>query len=193
MLEQLLQFDHRLFLGINQGLANPFFDWLMPLLRNKYFWSPLYLFLIVFLVRNYKKNGVICIFFLLLTFAIADFFSASMLKPLFERLRPCNEPGFQNDIRLLVSCGSGFSFPSSHASNHFAIAMFLSTVFSKRWKPLLPLALLWAFAISFAQVYVGVHFPIDVTVGAILGCTVGYVTGTIFSTTYMEQAWDTGK
>lgn len=193
MLDQLLQFDHQMFLGINQGLANPLFDAIMPLLRNKYFWSPLYLFLIIFLIKNYKKNGLICILFLLLTFAMADFFSASLIKPVAERLRPCNEPGFNNEIRLLVSCGRGFSFPSSHACNHFAIAMFLIVVFYKRWRPLLPAGLLWAFSISFAQVYVGVHFPADVIAGGLLGCMIGYVTGTIFLTTYMQKTWSTGS
>lgn len=193
MFDQLIQLDHQLFIGINQGMANPFFDWLMPLLRNRFFWSPLYLFLIIFLIRHYKKDGVICILFLLLTFALADYFSASVVKHIFERLRPCNEPGFNASVRSLVSCGSGFSFPSSHATNHFAIAMFLTTVFYKRWKPLLPLSFLWAFSIAFAQVYVGVHFPIDVITGALLGCLIGYVTGTICHTSFMYKRWNTGN
>jgi len=175
MFDQLLQLDHQLFLEINQRLANPFFDWVMPLLRNRYFWAPLYLFLIVFLVRHYNKYGWICIIFLLITFAISDFVSASMVKPLFERLRPCNAPEFRGEVRSLISCGSGFSFPSSHATNHFAIALFLIVVFYHRWKPILPLALGWAFCVAFAQVYVGVHFPVDVTAGAIYGGLVGWL------------------
>jgi len=193
MFDQLIQLDHQAFLGINQGLANPFFDWIMPLLRNRFFWIPLYFFLIVFLARHYKKFGWICVLFLLITFAISDFVSASMIKPIFERLRPCNEIGFREDIRSLVHCGGGFSFPSSHATNHFAIGVFLIVVFAHRWKPIIPLALGWAFSISFAQVYVGVHFPIDVTVGALLGSLVGYVVGSTFLTLYMKQIWNTGS
>ncbi|WP_069659816.1 phosphatase PAP2 family protein [Arcticibacter eurypsychrophilus] len=193
MFDQLLQLDHQLFLEINQRLANPFFDWVMPLFRNRYFWAPLYLFLIVFLVRNYNKYGWICIIFLLITFAISDFVSASMVKPLFERLRPCNAPDFKEEVRSLISCGSGFSFPSSHATNHFAIAVFLIVVFYHRWKPILPLALGWAFCVAFAQVYVGVHFPIDVTTGALLGSVVGYITGSTFLTLYTKQIWNTGN
>ncbi len=193
MLEQLLHFDHQFFLAINQGLANPFFDWLMPLLRNKYFWFPLYLFLIIFLVKKYRKDGILCIIFLLVTFALADSISASLMKPIFERLRPCNEPIFNASIRSLVACGTGFSFPSSHAANHFAIAVFLTTVFAKRWKILYYLAYGWAFSIAFAQVYVGVHFPIDVSIGALLGCAVGYITGSVCLMTIFEKRWNTGK
>ncbi|EOR93251.1 putative membrane-associated phospholipid phosphatase [Arcticibacter svalbardensis MN12-7] len=193
MFDQLLQLDHQLFLEINQRLANPFFDYIMPLFRNRYFWAPLYLFLIVFLVRHYNKYGWICIIFLLITFAISDFVSASLVKPLFERLRPCNAPDFKDEVRSLISCGSGFSFPSSHATNHFAIALFLIVVFYHRWKPILPLALGWAFCVAFAQVYVGVHFPIDVTTGALLGSVVGYITGSTFLTLYTKQIWNTGN
>lgn len=193
MIDQLIHLDHQFFLAINQGLANPFFDWLMPLLRNKYFWFPLYLFLIVFLVSKYRKNGILAILFLLITFAIADSFSAGLIKPLVERLRPCNEPGFNAEIRSLVQCGTGFSFPSSHAANHFAIAAFLSTVFGRRWKPLYWLAYVWAFCISFAQVYVGVHFPFDVTIGGLLGLAIGYLTGSIFFITCMQKVWRSGS
>ena len=192
MLEQLIDFDHQLFKAINVGLANPFFDWLMPLLRNRYFWAPLYFFLIVFLIRNYKKAGFICILFLLITFGIADYVSASIIKPSIERLRPCNEPGFNTEIIARVVCGSGFSFPSTHATNHFAIAMFLSVVFSRRWKWIWLVSFLWAFSIIFAQVYVGVHFPVDVTCGALLGCLVGYLTATVFLTVQSEKKWNSG-
>jgi len=193
MLDQIIQFDHELFTAINRGLSNSFFDWLMPLLRNRFLWSPLYLFIIIFLVRNYKKDGVICILFLLITFGMADFFSSTVLKHAFERLRPCNEPGFNAEVIARVACGSGFSFPSTHATNHFAIATFLIIIFYKRFKWILPLGLLWAFSIGFAQIYVGVHFPVDITAGALLGCMIGYITGTIFFTVRSEQKWHSGN
>jgi membrane-associated phospholipid phosphatase len=193
MLDQLIQLDQEIFLFINKSLSNSFFDWLMPYVRNRYFWSPLYLFLIVFLIRNYGKWGFICIVFLLLTFGLCDYISASVAKPAFERLRPCNDLTLKNEINSIVSCGSGFSFPSTHATNHFGIAMFLTGTFYSRWKWIAPLAFLWAFSVAFAQVYVGVHFPFDVTCGAILGCIIGYITSTIFSTVNFEKQWKSGN
>lgn len=192
MFEQLIHFDHQLFSVINKDLANPFFDWLMPHLRNRYFWTPVYVFLVIFLIRNYKKAGFICILFLLLTFGLADFVSASIIKPSIERLRPCNEQGFQDEVISRVACGSGFSFPSSHASNHFALAVFLSFIFGNRWRWIWPLSLLWAFSVAFAQVYVGVHFPGDVTAGALLGTLIGYITATLFLTIQPEKKWNSG-
>ncbi|WP_423149403.1 phosphatase PAP2 family protein [Rubrolithibacter danxiaensis] len=193
MLNQLLQYDQQIFIAINKGLSNPLFDYIMPLLRNRFFWTPLYVFLIVFFVRNYKKQGWILILFLLVTFGLADYLTSGIMKPVFERLRPCNDPALKAYMNSLIACGTGFSFPSSHAANHFGIALFLIVVFRNRWKPLLPLALLWAFCISFAQVYVGVHYPVDVTTGAIIGSIIGYITGTIYLNFYSHKTWPSGS
>ena len=193
MNEQLIQFDQDLFIAINNGLANPFFDWLMPHLRNRFFWTPLYLFMAIFFIRNYGKRGWLLLIFLGLTFGVTDFFASSVIKPAFERLRPCNDPEIKAEVRSLIVCGSGFSFPSTHASNHFAIAVFIIFMFYHKWKLVLPSALLWAFSISFAQIYVGVHYPFDITIGAILGGMIGYVLSTILLLTQPFKAWKSGN
>jgi undecaprenyl-diphosphatase len=175
MFHQLIQFDKHLFFLVNKGLSNSFFDWLMPLIRNPYTWAPLYVFIIAFSIYRYKKQGLYLILMLLISFALADFGSATVIKSLVKRVRPCNDPALAGTIIERVPCGSGYSFPSAHASNHFAIAIFLCLVFGSRWRWLWPAALLWAFSISIAQVYVGVHYPIDITAGALYGLTVGWL------------------
>ena len=179
-MESLLQFDVDLFLKIHRGLANPFFDWLMPLLRNRYFWAPLYLFIIIFSIREYKKKGLLLIGVLLLTFAIGDLVASRVIKPNVSRARPCNDINIRPDIIPRVICGSGKSFPSAHATNHFAIAVFLISVFYHRWKAILPIGLFWAFIISFAQIYVGVHYPLDTFAGALLGTIIGLCTAILY-------------
>lgn len=180
MIESLQQFDVELFLKIHRGLANPFFDWLLPLMRNRFFWAPLYLFIIIFSFIEYKKKGWYIIGMLLVTFAIGDLVASRVIKPSVARIRPCNEITLANDIIHRVPCGSGYSFPSAHATNHFAIAVFLIFVFYHRWKPILPIGLFWAFIISFSQIYVGVHYPIDTMAGAILGTLIGLLTSKIY-------------
>lgn len=193
MLEQIIQFDQNLFFAINHGLSNSAFDWLMPILRNRFTWTPLYLFIAIFLVRNYAKNGWLILIFMGLTFGITDYFSSSIIKPSVERLRPCNNPLIKSEVRNIVDCGTGFSFPSSHASNHFALAVFLILFFYHKWKWILPIGLLWAGSISFAQVYVGVHFPIDVISGAVLGSIIAYVMGTILLANKAFNQWQPGN
>lgn len=180
-MNQLIRYDIALFSKINGQWHTPFLDWLFPLLRNQFFWSPLYLFLVVFMLLNFGKDGFRWIVFFLITFAIGDFASSSVIKPLVGRLRPCNDPMLADIIRSVVSCGSGKSFTSSHAANHFALAMFsFKTIpFVKTsWKWLF---LFWALIISYAQVYVGVHYPLDITFGALLGCIVGNGTAWAFN------------
>ena len=180
MLEQLIHYDQEGFLFINQTISNLLFDWLMPVLRNPYTWAPLYLFLIIFLIRNYKKQGMVMLVFFTMTFAVADFTSSSIIKKEVMRIRPCNDITFKDQVKLRVRCGSGYSFPSSHATNHFALGMFLLVVFRERWKPIVWLSLGWAASISFAQIYVGVHYPIDILAGATLGSIIGFLTASLF-------------
>jgi membrane-associated phospholipid phosphatase len=174
-MNQLLQLDQELFLWINRGWTHPWLDATLPLARNMYFWAPLYLFFIAWLSINFGKKGWMVVFLVLVTFAWTDFASSSLIKPMVGRLRPCNDPNLAEYVRLLVGCGGGKSFTSSHAANHFGVALFLGQVFRPFFKPALLLLLLWAGTISLAQVYVGVHYPLDVSVGALLGVSIGAV------------------
>ena len=160
--------DHRFFEWINSGLANSWFDWLMPILRNKSTWIPLYVFIAAILLWKFRWKGLLIILLTILTVAATDAVSSLVLKQYFQRLRPCNSELYDN-LRLLIRCSPSFSLPSSHAANHFSMAVFWGITFFKKSKIILLTGLVWASAISFAQVYVGVHFPSDVLVGALVG------------------------
>jgi len=180
MPDYLLQLDRHLFYFINHDLANAFFDWIMPYLRNPRFWIPLYLFIIVFCVLKFKKTGAIIIIIAALAAGFADFSSARIVKPLIKRVRPCRDPVVSHtDIRR-IDCGTGYSFPSTHATDHFAAALFFAFLFYKRWRWIWLWAILWAGIISFAQVYVGVHYPVDVFCGAIYGVLIGWAFAMLF-------------
>ena len=86
-----------------------------------------------------------------------------------------------HQIRFLAkNCGMNGSFTSSHATNHFAIAMFLYHTL-KNTSRLWSLAFLWAAIISYSQVYVGVHYPLDILGGALIGCIFGFITARLFN------------
>lgn len=180
MIEYLLQLDLKVFLFLNKDMSNAFFDWLMPVLRNPYTWAPLYLFLLIFFIRNYGKRGIIMALFYFLSFAATDSLTASVIKQQVKRVRPCNELALKEHIHTRVRCGSGYSFPSAHAANHFAMGLFLLVLFYRKWKPIIPLSLLWGVSIGFAQIYVGVHYPLDVLCGAIIGSIIGFLIARLF-------------
>lgn len=173
----LRQTDRTLFFFINQQCRNYFFDWLAPLLRNPINWLPLYVLMASVLIYKLRKNSWLVFLFAGITVLLTDQLSASVLKPLVHRLRPCNNPEIQNLVHRLIDCGAGYSFCSSHAANHFGIATFFALLYGKQKPWLAMLGFAWAASISISQVYVGVHYPADITVGACLGLTCGYVCG----------------
>lgn len=179
MLEQLVHMDKQWFLEVVMCLRNPQMDNIMPLLRDKFTWIPLYVLILVLIIRKYKYKAVWVLIFAGLTILLADRISAGIIKPLVQRLRPCNDPCISGLFENLVDCGSGFSFVSSHATNHFALALFFISIFITRSNrfTIVPVFISWAALISFAQVYVGVHYPLDVITGAGIGTLVGYGTG----------------
>ncbi|MEO1518638.1 MAG: phosphatase PAP2 family protein [Bacteroidota bacterium] len=173
ILSELIHCDHYLFELINTHCQSGFLDWLMPWWRNKLFWIPLYVFIASFLWLNVGRRGVGIVVFALITIGVADLSSSKGIKPLVQRVRPCQSERMNPPVRVLVSCGSGYSFPSSHATNHFALAVFLTWLIPATYRWCRWLLLFWAASISFGQVYVGVHYPIDILAGALLGSIIG--------------------
>ncbi len=175
-LEPVLSIDRMLFQLINGSLGNPLFDVLLPWCREKWIWAPFYVFIAAFSWMNYGKKGWIIVLGLVLAAGLADFTSSTLIKKNVQRLRPCNDPVMQDHLVLRVDhCGSGYSFTSSHSANHFAAAVFLIGMFGAFWKGAKPALLGWAGLIAFSQVYVGVHYPFDVMIGAILGSFLGWL------------------
>ena len=180
-LNELEFWDKWLFVKINSQFTNQVFDWIMPYLRNSFYWAPLYLFLLVFIIMNYGAKGLWwCLFFLCLV-AMTDIVSSRIFKEGFDRLRPCNDPEFLSHVRLLVQCPSGPSFTSSHAANHFGMAVYISLTLRKALGKWIWITFLWARIISYAQIYVGVHYPSDILGGAALGVFFGLLISLFFN------------
>ncbi len=177
----LVRWDHGVWYYMNTQWHNSFFDAIIPFFRNQWFWVPLYFFLALYMPSRFGRRGLMWCTVFIISFIISDQVSAHLMKPYFHRLRPCNNPALTSIIHLLVQCGSGYSFPSSHAANHFAMGIFSAVTLSRRVKWIWTIAITWAVMVSFAQVYVGVHYPIDVTCGAILGIIIGMSTGGLFN------------
>ncbi len=188
MLEKLYDYiiywDYTIWYYLNAAGHNSVLDFIVPFLRNQWTWAPLYLFLAIFMPLNFGRRGWMWCVFFLLTFSLSDYISASLIKPYFHRLRPCNNPYLFHVVHLLVPCGSGYSFPSSHAANHFGLAVFGGITLSTRFKWIWYATITWAVLVAYAQVYVGVHYPLDVTCGGLLGAVAGLLTGKTYNRIY---------
>jgi membrane-associated phospholipid phosphatase len=178
-MQEIIRLDKALFNVLNGQWTNSFFDFLFPYLRNGNLWMPFYLFFIVFVTVNFRRNGWWWVFTAVVTVATSDFLNSIVLRDwLLEwtyRARPCRDLNLVGDLRFLVQyCPDSSSFMSSHATNHFAIAFFIYSTLKNYTGKWLAFLFVWAFLIVYAQVYVGVHFPLDVICGALFGTMIGY-------------------
>ena len=188
LIEHLKRLDKILFIIIHNDSQHQALDGIMLAIRNPVTWIPLYIFMVFFIIKKTGSRAWLFIVLSLVTVAITDSSTGLLLKPLFGRLRPCFDPEIHRYIRNIINCGGLYSFPSSHAANHFGLAAFwfwsLLKVTGKKWKWLW----FWASLIGYAQVYVGRHFPFDVAAGALLGLLVG-----MFTAKFFEYLWESDK
>ena len=187
MVDLLYSTDLSLFYFINHSLHNILLDVVMPWLTdiNKH-WSGRIILLSLWLLLLLRggKQGRIAALMLIPSFTLSDQLNSSYLKFIFDRPRPCH---VLTDVQLLVPCGSGYSFPSSHAVNNLAAAVVLSH-FLPRWS--------WAFytfasLMAFSRLYVGVHYPSDVLGGALIGLGCGWLVVAVYQ--FAERWWNQRK
>lgn len=182
-LESLIGADKKLFRLINQDWVSGLGDLVFPILREPKTWIPLYALVLFYALYHMKwKKAGLFVLFAIICITLTDQLSSQVLKSLFDRLRPCQDPDMQAWVRLLVdACPGNASFTSSHAVNHFGIGTFFYLSlkpYMKRWAGLF---FLWAFSICWAQVYVGVHFPGDVLCGALVGLLLGGLVAQLYA------------
>ena len=172
-MDKLSTIDSDLFLFLN-GLHVGWMDKAMIVATDMWIWLPLYLLLIYWTVKEYGKCCWLVFLALGIVVLCTDQLSAHVCKPYFQRLRPCYNIDLQGIIHLPKGMAGGkYGFVSSHASNTFGIAAFLTPVFQKYrpWPAIL--LFLWAFISSYSRIYLGFHYPGDIVCGALLGMLVG--------------------
>ncbi len=174
MLEYLAQLDIKWFLSLN-GMHNEFWDTIMWHISATKTWIPLYVVILFFVFKKLKWEGFVALLFFALLIVFADQSSVKLFKNIFERLRPCHNQEIKHLVHIVNNkCGGQFGFVSSHAANTFALAIFSSLFFRKRWVTIYFFA--WAAIVSYSRIYLGVHFPFDVISGALLGMLIGVLT-----------------
>ena len=169
MLQSLINTDKSIFNFFNSTISNPIFDVFFPIITNQDIWTiPILIGVIILSIKG-GKRGKISSAILVITIILADYSSAQILKPFFQRLRPSHE--LIDGIRLLVPKGGKYGFVSSHAANIFAAATVLSYFYIKYKKLFFTIAVL----VAFSRVYVGVHYPADIFFGSLLGYGLAWI------------------
>lgn len=167
MLDSLVQFDRDLLIAINQGWNSPILDAFMTFISEQWVWIAVAVFFVGRACWRRDWYFVKMAGLMIVMTIIADAISYHWLKPNFGRLRPCLE--FKELIRTVNSCAGQFSFPSNHATNGAVVATLALAFKGLRWG-----AIWWGivFLIGLSRIYLGVHYPADITMGFIFGATV---------------------
>ena len=173
-MNEIINLDKEVFLFLN-GLHSSFFDVVMPLMTGTYFWIPLYLFLTVIIIKKYKKDSIWILVGVIVTIVLCDRITTGFMKPFFARLRPSHEPELRDLVHLVNNYRGGlYGFASSHAANTFGVAVFLWLTLKANFK-WIGLIFVWAAIMTYTRIYLGVHYPGDIIVGALIGVCCGLV------------------
>ncbi|RLA86535.1 MAG: hypothetical protein DRG40_02735 [Deltaproteobacteria bacterium] len=147
---------------LNVKMATPFLDGLMPALSDLDRWKPFIVLLVIFLLLKEGKRGLVIVLGVSLTLLVSEAMSTLVVKRLVGRVRPCHLYAW---VKVMGYCPSSPSFPSSHATNVFATVTFFVLLYRRWCYPLFVLAA----SVGLSRIYLGVHYPLDVMAGALLG------------------------
>lgn len=187
MIDTIMNLNREIFLGIN-GFHNTLFDVLMYYISQKWIWLPFYICLSYFYFLKIGWRGfLLSMGFIALMILCADGIS-TIFKHVIPKLRPTHDPDIQHLVHTVNGYVGGlYGTVSAHAANSFALAVFTSRLFKKRWITIS--MVLWAVIVSYSRMYLGVHFPLDI----IFGIVTGLATGTAMYELFMFTMTYLGK
>lgn len=186
-MNEIILLDKELFLYLN-NLGQTQWDNFWIFISEKFYWIPLYFLLLYLIFKKFGLKQTALILLLTAAMVVLTDQITNVFKDAFQRMRPCHLEEFQGKMRAVGCAGRGrFGFTSAHASNHFAVAILIGLLLKSQYKWLLGALLFWAAIISYSRIYLGVHFPLDVFCGAIMGVIVGLLFYKLFG--YLVQKY----
>jgi undecaprenyl-diphosphatase len=172
-LDFLQNIDARLFQWVNGSYHSEALDRVMMAISSHYFAAVISIVIAAWIYKKDKNNFWKNTIFIAAVVGAMDVFNSYVFKPGFERLRPCRLEDF---ARIVGGCASWYGFPSNHAANSMAAA---AVTWSLGYVKLGKALLLMALVIGLSRIYLGVHYPLDVTAGFIVGSSWGFLAGSV--------------
>jgi len=155
-----------LFEKIN-GWANhgKILDWIGIFFADYLLWIAVGILIILFLIKKTRLTSIVAG----LSVVLARLVITEVIKYFYHSVRPYL---VLDNVRKLIAENKNFqSFPSGHTAIFFAIAMAIF-YFNRKWGII---AFVVAVLVGLSRIYVGVHWPIDILAGALIGIISGIV------------------
>lgn len=170
MWDELLRWDRETFIYLN-SLGIESFDAFWSVVTEIHTWIPLFIFFIFLLFRKFPAREAFLKVTTVVLLAIFIILVTNWTKVSVARLRPSNDSEINMLIRVLKS-PTDYSFFSGHASSSFSITFLVVLFLRQKWK-WAPLFFIWPLLFCLSRIYVGVHYPLDILVGAGVGLMSG--------------------
>lgn len=188
MIEYLENIDRELFLRLN-GSHLPWLDQPMYYMSEGAFWIPVYVLMLWMVTKAYNwKTALWTLLGVALVITITDRGSVELFKEVFQRYRPSRNHEISHLVHIVNDYRGGlYGFVSSHASNFFGVSTFVYFIVRERFKGKAWLLFVWAGLIAYTRIYLGVHYPADILVGAIFGFLAGLLVYILFYYLYLRR------
>lgn len=172
MIDTILHIDRTLLIFLN-NLGSEQWDGFWLFITSQFNWSPLFVFIIYLIFKNFgwKKGGVLLLIIIGMV-AFSDQYT-NFIRGIFERLRPCNDGSIRELIRVGLTPKS-YSFTSGHATTSTAFTLFVVLLFKEKY-PYIKGLFLFPLVFAYSRIYLGVHYPVDIFMGALNGLLIGVV------------------
>lgn len=173
MIDALNNLDGNLLLWFN-GSHCAYWDDFMFMFTGKWIWVPMYIAIFIYLCRGYGTRRVITyLLAIVLAIVLADQICATVLRPVFQRMRPSNPDNPMSQFVQVVNGyrGGKYGFPSCHAANSVALTVIVCLI--ARYRYLTIFMASWAILTCVTRMYLGVHYPGDILFGSFIGASVG--------------------
>jgi len=168
LLQDIIQIDQNLLVYLN-NLGSTKWDSLWLFITNQFFWSPLFILIFYLTIKSYGwKTGGFLILSMIVLVAFSDQFT-NFIKNTVQRSRPNNNEEIKHLLRVLINPQS-YSFMSGHATTSTFFSVYVLLLLKDNYKYIY-LILFFPLVFSYSRLYLGVHFPIDIFVGILIGVT----------------------